>query len=109
VHEHGANAPNRAVRFVKQPQLSKQGGPVVIDLFTGQAIFVVKGEDSTEWNLDLASGCRQPAPRAEMPAANGDLDDNSGVACMAVSNVEIEPRQRQQQTLVIGSDFVASV
>jgi hypothetical protein len=87
VSEHGGDAPHRAVGFVKYAKLSKQRGSVVVDLLSRQAVVVVEREDAAERKFNLAPGRRKPAPRAEVPPANDDLEDDGGVAwrrCTAI-------------------------
>jgi hypothetical protein len=71
-------------------------------------IFIVESENSTEWEFNMVSGWRQPAPRAQVPAANDNLHDDGCDACMTVPYVEMQSGQRPQQPLVIFVDLFTS-
>jgi hypothetical protein len=107
VHDHRRDATYRAVRLVKYPELSKQGGTIVVRPFAGQAVFAVERENSAERKRDLTTGRGQTPPRTEMPPANDNLRDDRVGCCVSLSDVERQRGEGLQQPGVERADVLA--
>ena len=51
----------------------------------------------------MVSGCRQPAPRAQVPAANDNLHDDGCDACMTVPYVLFDELKARRDPVVNGN------
>jgi hypothetical protein len=63
MHRNGGEAANYSLWFVKNPELSQEGGAIVVRPLSSQPVPFVKGEYPAKGQLDLAPGWGQASPR----------------------------------------------
>src|SRR4029077_871252 len=62
MHDDGIDAAPQAVRLMKDAELAKHGGAVIVDLLACQFAICVERVDAAERKLDKTAGRRQAAP-----------------------------------------------
>src|SRR5262249_29049570 len=98
----------QTVGLVKDTELSKYGGPVVIDLLARKLIGIVEGEDPTQRKFDRPPGGGQAAPSPQMLRANDHLEDDSIIACMPAPDVDAQVRHCPQQLRIEHANLLAA-
>ena len=94
--------------FVEDSELAKDGGAVVIDFFSGEAVFGVEGVNAAEWEFDAVSGGRKTAPGALVRAADDDLEQNGVVGDMLTLHFYFQIRQGGHELGVKEADSVGA-
>ena len=104
--KRGDDASAKAFRLVKYTELSQDRRAVVINSLTGQAVFVSKCENSAQWKLDWAPGCRKSAPCPNVPPTNDGLQNDALGAHVPAQDINFQVRQRAQQLFIEVSNLL---
>ncbi len=66
----GSDLAEDGLGFVEDSELTKHGRAIVVDLFSGEAVFGVEGVNAAERELDATSGGGKTTPGALVGAAD---------------------------------------
>src|SRR5262249_39253971 len=95
--QRGGHTSGQAVGLVKNTELSKYGGAVVVNLLARKLIGIVEREDPTQRKFDKPAGGGQAAPSPQMLPTNDYLEDDCIVACVPALDVDVQARHCLQQ------------
>ena len=78
MHHKDIDATPETVRLMKDAELPEYRGAVIVDLLACQPVVLVEGVDPAERELNVTAGRWKAAPRAQVPSADNDFQNDCG-------------------------------
>src|SRR4029079_11214000 len=91
---------------MKYAELPKHSRAIVINLLTGQPIFLIERVNPAKGKLDPTARSRKPAPGTHVMPPGDDLDDDHVLGDMLSDHINVQVRQSLQQLRVERTDLL---
>lgn len=106
MHCCGRQSSSYALRLMKYTELPKHRRAIVINLLTGQPIFLIERVNPAEGKLDPTARSRKPPPVTHVAPPDDDLDDDHVLGDMLSDHINVQIRQSLQQLRVERADLL---